>query len=710
MTRPATAADERFYRAAAVVSVVAAVLFNLYVLQPDLANTSPQNNDDIFHLTNLRHASQAIASGTDPTDVWVPEIAMGYPVFHYYQQIPYVIPAGVHHLTGIELDTAFRWVKYLLVSAFPLSMLWSMRRMDFGWLEAGAAAALSSTLSAKRLFGFELESYVFGGFSLYTQLWGMFFLPMAVAQTYRTLREGDGWAMAVMLLAATTLSHLAFGYIALGTAGVLVILTPSTASIRLRAGRLVLLGIPFIMITSYFLVPLILDREFLNRSVWDPPEKYDSYGASWVMSHLLRGELFDHGRPPIITVLAGIGMLTCLMKRDQEHFRVPIAIFVLWLLLYFGRPTWGVAIDLLPLMRDFHLQRLIAGVDLGVIMLAGIGVAAPLRWLFARRSPRTAAIAMLGLALLAYPVIADRIEFRNWNRDLVANNTAAFQNEQADLDALTAALRQQPEGRVFAGLPSTWGSGYKISDVPMYNFLAGEGFDMLGYEYHPWSLNGDLQLLFDETRQSHYDLFNVRYVVAPFDRQAPSGARLIGEYGRHRLYALATSGYFDVVSAGPAVRADKTTFFSTASTWLRGSGPDLKRHPIIDFPGASDGLGHSTAAPGSVTRESVGQGYYSAIVDSAAVTQLLLKTTFHPGWKAFVDGKQVSTSMLMPSFLGIEVPSGRHEVEFVYTPTHQRRWLLLLMPLTLGAVVITERSSTVRRALGRLRTRFTPTT
>jgi Bacterial membrane protein YfhO len=209
---------------------------------------------------------------------------------------------------------------------------------------------------------------------------------------------------------------------------------------------------------------------------------------------------------------------------------------------------------------------------------------------------------------------------------------------------------------------------------------------------------------------SHYDLFNVRHVVAPFDRQAPPGARLIGEYGRHRLYALATSGYFDVVSAGPAVRADKTTFFSTASTWLRGSGPDLKRHPTIDFPGVSDGLGRSTAAPGSVTHESVGQGYYSAIVDSAAVTQPLLKTTFHPGWKAFVDGKQVSTSMLMPSFLGIEVPSGRHEVEFVYTPTHQRRWLLLLMPLTLGAVVITERSSTVRRALGRLRTRFTPTT
>lgn len=695
------APDERFFRAAAVVSVIAAVLFNLYVLQPDLVSSAPHNNDDIFHLTNLRHASDALASGADPTDVWVPEIAMGYPVFHYYQQGPYVIPAGVHHLTGIELETVFRWTKYLLTSAFPLSMLWSMRRTGFGWLEAGAAGALSSCLSAERLFGFELNSYVYGGFGLYTQLWGMFFLPMAVAQAYRTIREGDGYALAVILLAATTLAHLAFGYIAIGTVGLFVLLTPSAASIRLRAGRLVLLGVPLILITSFFLVPLVLDQEYLNRSVWDPPEKYNSYGASWVMSHLLRGELFDRGRLPIITGLAGIGTLTCLMKRDQELFRVPIAIFVLWLLLYFGRPTWGAVLDLLPLMRDFHLQRLIAGVDLGAIMLVGVGVAAPLRWLIARHRPQTTAIAILALALLAYPVAAERIEFRNSNQDLVAFNTAAFQREEADLDALTAELRRLPPGRVFAGLPSTWGNDYHVGEVPMYNFLAGEGFDMLGYLYHPWSLNGDLQLFFDETRQSHYNLFNVRYVVAPRGRQAPPGARLLGEYGRHRLYALDTTGYFDLVTAGPAVSADKTTFFTTASTWLKGSGPDLKQHPTIDFPGISDGLSRSTTASGSVTHESLGEGYYAATVDSATGTQLLLKTTFHPGWRAFVDGKQVSTSMLMPSYLGIQVPPGHHEVSFAYKPTHQRRWLLLLMPLTLSAVVIAERRAILRWPTGK---------
>jgi uncharacterized membrane protein YfhO len=79
----------------------------------------------------------------------------------------------------------------------------------------------------------------------------------------------------------------------------------------------------------------------------------------------------------------------------------------------------------------------------------------------------------------------------------------------------------------------------------------------------------------------------------------------------------------------------------------------------------------------------------------------MLKTTFHPGWKAFVDGEQVSTSMLMPSYLGIQVPPGRHEVNFIYKPNHHRSWLLLLMPLTLGAVVIAERSVLIRRAVGK---------
>ena len=55
----------------------------------------------------------------------------------------------------------------------------------------------------------------------------------------------------------------------------------------------------------------------------------------------------------------------------------------------------------------------------------------------------------------------------------------------------------------------------------MYALLNGAGLDMLGYLYHALSLNADILVHFDESRPEHYDLFNVRYVVAPAGRKLP---------------------------------------------------------------------------------------------------------------------------------------------------------------------------------------------
>lgn len=61
-----------------------------------------------------------------------------------------------------------------------------------------------------------------------------------------------------------------------------------------------------------------------------------------------------------------------------------VVLFFAWLLLYFGRHTWGVLLDLLPLSHDLHLHRLIAGVHLGGILLVGLGLALPWPWALAR--------------------------------------------------------------------------------------------------------------------------------------------------------------------------------------------------------------------------------------------------------------------------------------------------------------------------------------
>jgi hypothetical protein len=89
-----------------------------------------------------------------------------------------------------------------------------------------------------------------------------------------------------------------------------------------------------------------------------------------------------------LTILAAAGLAVCLWRWRRERYRVPVILAITWLLLYFGRPTWGVLLNLLPLSHDLQLHRLIAGVHLGGIYLMGIGLALPWRWAMSRRDPR----------------------------------------------------------------------------------------------------------------------------------------------------------------------------------------------------------------------------------------------------------------------------------------------------------------------------------
>ncbi|MFZ6032405.1 MAG: YfhO family protein [Melioribacter sp.] len=47
---------------------------------------------------------------------------------------------------------------------------------------------------------------------------------------------------------------------------------------------------------------------------------------------------------------------------------------------------------------------------------------------------------------------------------------------------------------------------------------------------------------------------------------------------------------------------------------------------------------------------------------------LVFCTTYLPGWKAFVDGKKTETYKTNHAFIGIVVPEGSHEIEFIYKP------------------------------------------
>ena len=82
------------------------------------------------------------------------------------------------------------------------------------------------------------------------------------------------------------------------------------------------------------------------------------------------GDIFDARQLPVITILAGVGTLVTLRRwRTDPVGRAILAFFLASLVLYCGRPTFGLLIDRLPGQETLFLHRMIIGVHLGGIWL-----------------------------------------------------------------------------------------------------------------------------------------------------------------------------------------------------------------------------------------------------------------------------------------------------------------------------------------------------
>ena len=172
--------------------VLFAVAFNLYHLFPEVSGDFLAWNDTVFHLLAIEAVVDAIYQGQNFTDPWQGSMGMGFPLFHYYQHLPHVVIALFHVLTFGVFPTAelLNWTNYLILSLFPISVYWSLRRFGFDRLTAATGGLVASLIGTAGIGGLSFASYVFKGWGVYTQVWAMTLLPPALAVSYRVLREG----------------------------------------------------------------------------------------------------------------------------------------------------------------------------------------------------------------------------------------------------------------------------------------------------------------------------------------------------------------------------------------------------------------------------------------------------------------------------------------------------------------------------------------
>ena len=663
-------------RQIALTALVAVpIAMNAVALAPEVLYEIPNVNDDAEHLLMTERASQALADGENPLDVWVPQLELGFPQFLYYQQLAHltVVVADRVLLERVPIRTVFDVTRYLLLLAFPLTVLWCMRTMGFSTSAAAVGAACASLLSGSFRYGFEYDSYIWRGLGLFTQIFGMHLAFVALALLDRLIRTGRGVVVTAVSCAALVLGHLIYAYM-LGIGAVVLALAGLRRSNALR--RLMQLGAVAaiaLVLTSYFVVPFFLQAGYLNISPYLERPKYDGFGAPTVLGWLVSGDLLDHGRLPVLTVLFAIGLVVAIVRRDPLALRIA-GVGGLMLALYFGRPTFGALIDLLPMHEGLLLHRFVGGFDLAAIPLIGVGGGFVFDQLSRRIPVRSSVLAGGVLLVLLAPALLERWTFYADNTTWL-RQTAAALSADADAKALLDRIAAGKPGRAYAGLRSNWGAtldfGIPFNSVKVNNLFADRGIDAVAAPYRDASLNSDVLWDFNDQALDSFRLFNVDYVIASHGLSLPAAFAVIQDTPRYVLYAAPGGGYAQYVGiAGRERFATQAALFDAERAFVRAGDFSDGAFLRFDYRDAGARAGDVVPVPpcakGQVLSERVAAARFDLVAQCDTASAMVLKVTYHPNWHVTVDGREVATYMVSPSYIGFDLPAGRHTIAAEY--------------------------------------------
>ena len=676
--------------------VVLPMAFNAYWLWPEVSRPIPSVNDDAFHYLMIRSASDAIERGENPLDPWGPEMDLGAPRFQFYQNLPALFVIALDRVTfgRLGLLDLFNLTRYLLIIALPLTVYWTMRRMEFSRVAAAGGAAASSLLSDAGRYGIDQYSFLWRGWGLYTQQWAIHLSFITLGCLWRLARTGRGAVSTILVASALVLSHLLYAEMMVVTGAFVFLFGVRRADIARRAVQFGAAGLLVAVVTSYLWLTYLQVAPYGGESPYDARWKWDSYGPEAILGWLASGDLFDHERFPVFTLVGALGVASVLIVHGRQRV-LAAALFAVWLVLYFGRSVWGPVVDHLPAGNLLLMHRFIGWVHIAGILLIGMGVEAA--WRLCRLLPRPAALAAAaaGCALFLIPALLERQAFYALNTRWMGETHAAY---LADTEAQTmfATLRALPPGRIYAGLRSNWGERQRIDQIPIYRVLIFEGFSVLSAPLPTINHHSDLMFHFDEQNAAAYDLFDVRYVLAPAGLEAPTFLTPLSKTRQYTLYRAPTSGA--AVFASSILRRSaqsKNDLFFANRTWLLSPEPAARSFIRWDYPATPDAV---AALPvpgcvqgGTIRDEVLGPDRVSVTTDCAAASTLVIKNTYHPDWRVTVDGRERQTYMVSPSYIGVDVPAGTHRVHAEYRSSPLRTALFAAGLAILAIVLIGRR-------------------
>ncbi len=653
-------------------------------LAPEVSRGRLPVNDLVFHLAASERLGASLARDEPFLDPWVSEWSLGYPVWRSYQPLPHLLGALVIAIARPLTDpaTALAAWNYALLVLLPLSAYAAARLLGVGSFGAGLAALLILAPSGAAdlgRFGCSYGAFLWRGSGLYAQLVALHLLLLSVGVVTRALDTGRRRAAAALLLAATVLAHLVFGYVAFVSAGVCALVGPAGARGQ-RIRRLVGICARALLLVVWFILPALLVIETINRSRWEAAFKWDSFGAGFILRELVAGRLFDAGRLAVLSLLVGVGACASVWRWHEPAGRRLLALTGVWLALFFGRATWDGLLPLLGIPAAFHLHRLQAAFDVFAVLLAAWGTAAVLHWLLAR--PLVFVLAGAAVAAGITHILLDRANYVREATPWVAETEAALVQAHADLDtalAHTARILEARPGRVSAGKAATWGNEFKVGRLPVFAFLTEAHFDQVSFLYHAMSRTADLMVVRDESNPVHDRIFAVRVVIAPADRPMPAHLQRRGTFGPFAVYEASPEGYVGLVDIGGRWSGGARALYEASTTWLpsawaRESVVLALDDVVANVPIVSSAEALATVPPafeeprGRVLEETKDGEVYRALIDAARPCFAIVRITWHPDLVATLDGTPVPLTHVTPGFAALALPQGRHRIAVQYEP------------------------------------------
>ncbi len=670
------------------ILVALSIGWGLWELRPEL-RAVPYLDDSSLHEQMVRAAAARISQGRLPLTSWFPYLGLGSPQFLHYQSLPSMISGVIG--TVADPDTVFRWSLYLLLALWPLAVYWSGRLFGLSRWTAATAAAVAPFLASAAGIGYETKAYVWVGYGVWTQLWASWTLPLAWGFTYRALSSLRASLLAVLFIMVTVALHYETGYLAFVPLVVWPFIVPS--DLWRRLGRAVALGAAALLASAWVIVPLVQQSHWAARNqVLEGTGLENGYGASQMLSWLFTGHLYDDGRWPIVTLLVAVGIGFCLARwRSFMAGRALVTIWVVTLIMTFGRTTFGSLYDILPGSSDIFIRRFQMGVQLSGILLAGLGIVflgnlvlQGARALFpparrgwsARPAGRgiVAGLCIVGLIILLAPAWTDMDTYDAHNKTNIDLQVDADAQQGPQIDQLLAYVRAHPKGRVYAGSPTNWGEDFLVGAVPVFKYLESKDVDEVGYTLRTASLMTDPEYYFDETNPGDYPIFGVGYIITPVDMAAPVQADKVGCSGDYCLWALPDPGYIHVYDTTGELTATRADVGSQSTTLLDSPLLGAQRDLTVAFNGQA--ASPPTALDAAALRGSPGRvvvqhadlenGAARAVVRTNRRATVVLSASYDPGWHATVNGRPAPTIMVAPALVGVVVGPGVHTVTFNY--------------------------------------------